>query len=493
MKIRRRTILAVLSMVFVTSFGLTAASAPRPNFLFVLVDDLGWPDVGCYGSTFYETPNVDRLAASGMRFTTAYAACPVCSPTRASIMTGKYPARVGITDWIPGNDPKHRKLLGPRDLHHLPLSEVTIAEALKEAGYRTFFAGKWHLGGKGYYPENQGFDINKGGYEAGAPRGRVRGKYRGAYYVPYRNPKLKDGPPGEYLTDRLADESIKFMEEHVKSHPSTPFFLYLSFYTVHAPIQPCKRYLDTFKEKASKLPPSQGPAYIRERKAWTRQRQDNPAYATMVHAMDYNVGRVLKTLDRLGLTKNTVVIFMSDNGGLSTLPRRGAPTSVLPLRAGKGWCYEGGIREPMIIRAPGVTKAGTVCDVPVTSTDFYPTILQLAGLPLRPRQHADGLSLVGLLKGEKSLNRKALFWHYPHYHGSGWTPGAAVRAGDWKLIEFYEENAVELYNLREDPGERHECGARFPAKRKELTELLHRWRKETGAKMPKPNPAYKGR
>lgn len=463
-----------------------AASAPpsatRPSFVFVLVDDLGWTDLGCYGSSFYETPRLDQLAASGVRFTSAYAACPVCSPTRASIVTGKYPARVGITDWIPGSDPKNRPLLGPRDLHQLPLAEVTIAEALKEAGYATFFAGKWHLGGTGFLPPRQGFDINKGGCRFGSPPG--------GYYSPYKNPQLQDGPKGQYLTDRLTSETIRFMQQH----RDVPFLAYLSFYTVHTPIQACRRFLPHYRDKATALPElPEGQAERREHRGWTKLRQDNPAYASMVHAMDENVGRVLDAIDRLELSGRTIVIFMSDNGGLSTLGRKWAPTSNVPLRAGKGWCYEGGIREPMIIRGPGIA-AGRVCDAVVTSTDFYPTILELAGLPLRPAQHCDGVSLVPLLKGEAAkLSRPAIFWHYPHYHGSTWAPGAAVRAGDWKLIEFYEDSCVELYNLRNDIGEKHDLATAEPEKTRELTELLHQWQKEVGAKMPRPNPVYRGR
>lgn len=452
-----------------------------PNFVFVLVDDLGWTDLGCYGSSFYDTPNLDRLAATGMRFTDGYAACPVCSPTRASIMTGKYPARLNVTDWIPGDDSKNQKLLGPQDLHQLPLEEVTIAEALKAHGYKTFFAGKWHLGDQGFFPEDQGFDINQGGHHVGSPPG--------GYYSPYKNPKLIDGPEGEYLTDRLTDESIRFLEGNHKE----PFLLYLSFYTVHTPIQACKRFLEKYEAKADALPEIEGPAFIPEHDGTTRQRQDRPDYATMVHAMDENVGRLLDKLDELKLTGNTVVIFMSDNGGLATLPKnRDAPTANLPLRAGKGWCYEGGIREPFILRAPGVTKPGSIGNMPVISTDFYPTMLELAGIDPMPDQHRDGLSLVPLLKGSDSLNRDALFWHYPHYHGSTWTPGAAVRVGDWKLIEFYDKEKIELYNLKDDIGERHELSQQYPERARELADRLHRWQKDIGALMPVPNPDYTG-
>jgi len=457
------------------------ASPPekRPSFVFFLVDDLGWKDLGCYGSTFYETPNLDELAASAMRFTDAYTSCPVCSPTRASIMTGKYPARLDITDWIPGGRPQNRKLLGPPIHNELALEEVTIAEALREAGYTTFFAGKWHLGGEGFWPDEQGFGINKGGHHRGSPPG--------GYYTPYKNPALSDGPEGEYLTDRLADESIRFLDEH----GDKPFLLYLSFYTVHTPIQACKRHIAKFQQKAAALPKMEGPVQIPEGEGFTKLRQDNPAYASMVHAMDENVGRVLRKLEELDLAANTVVFFTSDNGGLSTLYRRGFPTSNVPLRAGKGWCYEGGIRVPLIVRCPGITKPGSLCGVPVISTDFYPTILELAGLELNPARHPDGLSLVPLLEGRQSLDREAVFWHYPHYHGSAWKPGAAVRAGPWKLIEFYEDNRVELYNLQDDLGEREDLADRHPAKKAELLDTLHDWQKRMDAKMPRPNPNYR--
>ncbi len=454
----------------------------RPNIVFILVDDLGWRDLACTGSTFYETPNIDRLAREGMRFTTAYASCPVCSPTRASLMTGKYPPRVNITDWIPGNRPKNRKLLGPPIADHLALKEVTIAEALGEAGYVTFFAGKWHLGGKGYYPEDQGFDTNIGGCEWGSPHG--------GYYSPYKNPHMKDGPKGEYLTDRLTRECLKFLD---RVGGKRPFFLDLSFYAVHTPIQGCRRYVSHFRKKAAALPPLKGPAQIPEHQGHTKVRQDNPRYASMIRAVDEGVGRILDKLKELGLEKDTVVIFTSDNGGLSTLWRRGFPTSNLPLRAGKGWAYEGGIRVPLIIKAPGVTRPGTTSPVPVISMDLYPTILRLAGLPLRPGQHKDGLDLTPVLKGAKSLPRKALFWHYPHYHGSSWTPGAAIRAGRWKYIEFYDWGTRELYDLEKDQGERHNLAGEYPEKMRELRAMLHAWQKEVGAEMPRPNPNYKPR
>ncbi len=330
-----------LFLLILTLISCSTEPAGQPNFIFILVDDLGYSDLGCYGSTFYETPNLDRLASSGVLFTDAYASSPVCSPTRASIMTGKYPSRLNITDWIPGNDPKNRKLIGPQDMNHLSLEEYTLAEVLKNNGYNTFFAGKWHLGDEGFFPEDQGFDINKGGHHIGQPPG--------GYYSPYKNPMLSDGPEGEYLTDRLTDESIKFMEENGEN----PFLLFLSFYTVHTPIQANKDHIGYFQSKKDKLPGGGEPLLEVEHDGSTLTNQANAEYASMVYSMDENVGRLVTYLEQSRLSENTYIIFTSDNGGLSTLPSgRVAPTSVKPLRAGKGWCYEGGIRVPLIIKTP---------------------------------------------------------------------------------------------------------------------------------------------
>lgn len=449
----------------------------KPNILFILVDDLGWTDLDVYGSRFYETPNLKRLAAEGMRFTQAYSASPVCSPTRAAIMSGKHPARLNITDWIPGLDPRDRKLLGPHDRHQLPLNETTIAETLKKAGYHTLFAGKWHLGAEGYYPEQQGFDINKGGHEKGSPSG--------GYYVPYNNPKLQDGATGEYLTDRLTDETIDFMQTH------TPFFAFLSFYTVHTPIQACKRHHAYYLNKLEKKTANSSKAYRREGDGWTKLKQDRTDYASMVAAMDENIGRLLDHLQKSGLKQNSVIVFTSDNGGLSTLYRKNAPTSTLPLRAGKGWCYEGGIRVPLILCAPGITQPETVCKTPVTSMDFYPTLLELCGLPLKPDQHVDGKSLVPLLKRKTKSLRRNLYWHYPHYHGSAWEPGAAIRQQEWKLIEFYQDNRLELYNLSEDIGEQNDLAKQFPQKTDSLRQALLKWQKRVNAQLPSPNQKAK--
>ncbi|PHN01768.1 sulfatase [Flavilitoribacter nigricans] len=473
----------LLSLLFLLSLIAcreTAEEKEPLNVVFILVDDLGWKDLGCYGSEFYETPNIDRLAASGQLFTNAYAASPVCSPTRAAILTGKYPSRVGITDWIKGNDPKNRRLLGPQDLHELPLEEVTMAEAFKEHGYHTFFAGKWHLGDEGYFPEQQGFDFNLGGHHMGQPPG--------GYYSPYKNPKLSDGPEGEYLTDRLTDESIRFIREK----KDQPFLLYLSYYTVHTPIQANRTYVGRFQEKKKSLPDTVN-IQTPEHDASTITRQTNADYASMVYALDQNVGRLLDTLESLDLMDHTMVIFTSDNGGLSTLanPNRIAPTSVRPLRAGKGWCYEGGIRVPLIISMPGAEAGGEIAE-PVISTDFYPTTLEFAGLAARPDQHQDGLSLLPILKGENTLDREALYWHYPHYHGSGWKGGSAIRVGNWKLIEFYEEEKMELYDLSQDLEEQHDLLAENPEKARELKKQLEAIQKTTNAQFPTENPEFAG-
>lgn len=466
----------LLSISFVFFALVTATfAADKPNIVFILADDLGWSDLGCYGSTFHETPNLDKLAKQGMRFTDAYAACCVCSPTRASIMTGKYPARLHLTDWLPGlpDSPDH-KLSRPEIQKFLPLEEVTVAEALKAGGYKTAFFGKWHLGeSPDVWPEHQGFDSNIGGCGEGHPP---------SYFSPYRIPNIPDGPPGEYLNDRLTDEALKFLEQS----KDKPFFLYLPHYAVHMPLQAKADAIAKYKAKAEKLPADRMTSGT-DMDRPVRQLQDNPVYAAMVENLDENVGRILDKLSALGLDKNTVVFFTSDNGGLAT--SKNAPTCNLPLRMGKGWPYEGGVREPLLVKWPGVTKPGSVSAAPVISTDYYPTILQMAGLPLQPGQHADGESIVPALKGD-ALPVRPLFWHYPHYHGSGSAPNGAVRLGDFKLIEFYEDMRTELYNLKDDIGERTDLAAKMPEKTAELLKLLHQWREDVKAQMPTPNPKY---
>jgi arylsulfatase A-like enzyme len=474
-----------LTAVFSQTNSATEPNDKKLNVVFFLVDDLGWTDLGFNGSTFYETPNVDQLAKTGLFFTNGYAACPVCSPTRASIMTGKYPSRLGITTYINpagGNQPdkwkRNTKLLPAKYVDRMAKEEVTIAEAFKEAGYATFFAGKWHLGVEGFFPEDQGFDVNMGGIERGGPYGGKR------YFSPYGNKRLKDGPEGEHLPDRLATETCKFIE----SNKDKPFFAYLSFYSVHTPLISREDLKKKYEQKWAATD-FEGEIWGKEGSRKSRLVQQHAVYAGMVEAMDLAVGKVLKKLDDLGLAENTAVVFMSDNGGLST--SEGHPTSNLPLRAGKGWIYEGGIREPMIIRWPGKTKKGSKCDEPVTSTDFYPTLLEMAGLDAKPKQHVDGKSLVPLLQG-KEMDRGPIYWHFPHYGNQGGPPAAAIRDGNWKLIWRFEENRYELYNLSKDIGEKKDLAtATDQADRVlKMKKALHLFLKETDAKMPTRNPKY---
>ena len=447
----------------------------QPNFVFILVDDLGWADVKCnYPESFYDTPNIDKLAESGVRFTNAYAANPVCSPTRAALMTGKHPNHVNITDWIPGSDPKKRPLLGPQDGTELALEEITLAEKLKEKGYKTCFVGKWHLGDEGFFPEDQGFDINIGGHDKGSPPG--------GYYSPYKNPKLSDGPEGEYLTYRLTDESIKFIKENQKD----PFFLYLAFYTVHTPIQASKKHIEEYEAKRERLGINEVP-HEKEGEGWTKLVQENAAFASMVASMDENVGRVLHTLKEQGLDKNTWVIFTSDNGGLSTLTRKNAPTNNGPLRAGKGWCYEGGIRVPLIIAGPNILDPGRIENQTAISMDYFTTILNLAGIE---HENNDGENLLPILTEGKQIDRDELFWHYPHYHGSAWKPGSALRKGDWKLVVHYENNRTELFNLANDPGETINIAEDNLEKVAELKKILDEKLVDPNAKFPEVNPDY---
>tara|TARA_B100001996_G_scaffold46126_2_gene33244 strand:- start:2134 stop:3543 length:1410 start_codon:yes stop_codon:yes gene_type:complete len=467
-----KKIYLILLIVFISA---CSKSDKKPNVIFILVDDLGWNDLGYTGSTFYESPNIDKLSTESFEFKTAYAASSVCSPTRASIMTGKHPSRVNITDWIPGVDPKNRPLLGPQDLHQLPLNEITIAEKLKQSGYKTFYAGKWHLGSQGYYPEENGFDINVGGFEKGSPMG--------GYYSPYKNPKLSDGPEGEYLTDRLTSESISFIENHDKSQP---FVLFLSFYNVHTPIQPNLKHVNYFKEKLDSMDDNK--VRVRqEGKAISLLNQVNHKYASMVYAMDENVGRLINSLKENNLYDDALIIFTSDNGGLSTLGRV-APTSVFPLRAGKGWLYEGGIRIPQLIKTPGNSKNVKIEDVTV-SYDLFPTILDYAGL--KSEAELDGKSLMPLLKGESKIDREDVYWHFPHYHGSLWKPGSAIRHGDWKLVQHFESNTVELYDLKNDIGEMEDLSSKFPEKTQDLLNRLNNLRQETNANSVTINKNFK--
>jgi arylsulfatase A-like enzyme len=439
-----------------------------PNIVFLLADDLGWNGLGCYGSDLHPTPHLNRLARRGIRFTDAYSACTVCSPTRAAVLTGKYPARLHLTDWIPGQNRPQARLKIPDWTMHLEHREVTVAEALGRGGYATAHIGKWHLGGDEYFPETQGFDVNIGGTAAGSPRG--------GYFLP-NGIDLLDAKKGDYLTDRLTDEALRLMTDW----KSKSFFIYLAYYTVHTPIQGKPELVDVYRSQLERAPNPPSSVHT------------NPTYAAMVHSLDNSVGRIVAKLKELGLADNTVVIFTSDNGGLSH--RMGKPTAITrndPLRRGKGSAYEGGVRVPLIVAGQGVNQ-GRECGQPVTSVDFYRTILELTGTPgeAAHNRHVDGLSLVPLLgNATAKLDRDAIFWHYPHYHAGGGSPYGAVRDGDWKLIEFYEDRHVELYNLADDIGEQCNLVAYRPDLADTLRDRLQAWRADVGAQMPTSNPDF---
>ena len=457
-----------------------AWSAEKPlNVVFFLVDDLGQRDIGCYGSTFYETPNIDRLAREGARFTDAYAACPVCSPTRASIMSGQWPQRTEITDYIgaplqPEDWKRNTKLLPAPYADRLKLGTPTLASALKQAGYKTFFAGKWHLGPEGNSPENFGFDINLGGHKGGGPYG---GK---GYFSPYNNPKLSDGPAGEHLPDRLAMETTKFIEQN----KDKPFFAYYSFYDVHTPLMAREDLRKKYEEKRKKLGLQE--KWGREEPRDVRLTQDHVVYAAMVEAMDMAVGKVIAKLEELKLRDSTLIIFTSDNGGLST--SEGWPTSNAPLRGGKGWMYEGGIREPLLVVWPGVTKPGSIIATPVSSPDFFPTLLDAAGVKKPEGLQLDGVSLRQAVDG--SASERALFWHYPHYGNQGGAPSAAIRRGDLKLIYWYEDQRIELFDLTKDLSETKNLAQEQPEKIKSMLADLNHWQQQVGAKFPINNPRF---
>ncbi|MDB4614693.1 sulfatase, partial [bacterium] len=445
--------------------------------------DLGKADMSCEGSQFYETPNIDRIALQAMRFENGYAACQVCSPSRVAIQTGKYPARVKITDYIAqndGNQPENWKrntmLLPAKYLKRLPLEEKTIAEALVENGYSTFFTGKWHLGDDGHTPSDQGYQINVGGYHFGTPPG--------GYFAPYRNPKIENGPTGEVLPLRLGRETASF----IKNNKDKPFYAMLSFYSVHGPIQSTQALWKKYQAKAEKmgLTGDDKQRFIIDRTKEVRQVQDHPVYAGMMESMDAAVGLVLDALDDADVANNTVVIFTGDNGGVSS--GDGFATSSLPLRGGKGRQWEGGFREPYYIAWPGVTD-GSSTNVPATGTDFYPTMLEMAGIAPMPQQHTDGVSLVPVLKGEEIADRD-LFWHYPHYGNQGGEPSSVIRSGDWKLIHYYEDGRRELYNVVWDIGEQNDLAAQQPKRVAELGKTLDAWLKSIDATMPTKNPNW---
>lgn len=532
-------------MVF--SFGALSLVAPiaqaetsqsKPNVVLFFVDDLGWSDVASYGSSFYETPNIDALAKDGVRFTDAYATSHVCSPSRASLITGKYPARLGLTDWLTGRpNRKFQKLKNAEKLQALPQDEYTLAEALKAQGYSTAIFGKWHLGpGAADGPLSQGFDEF-------VPKDWYKGWPKAGYFAPFQMDGL-DSEKDAYLTDRLTDEALAYIE----SNKDNPFFLYLSHFAVHDPVQGRSDLVNQYEEKLSKMADDPNPVFILEgnpddanqlsrkelnalidkpgyegqvnlprRMVKISQRQDNIEFAGMVESMDESLGRVRAKLTQLGIADNTIIIFFSDNGGMAgknarrpdsqknkkktqklvtwssraKLPLGGFSTSNLPLRGGKGWLYEGGIRVPLIISSPNQTNRGTISAEPVIGTDIYPTILELAGLSMLPEQHVDGVSIAPLLTAQETLDRDAIFWHFPHYSNHGnQSPGGAVRSGDYKLLEYFENGTVQLFNLREDIGEQNDLSLVEPERAAKLREKLHAWRRNVSANMMLPNPEY---
>lgn len=472
--------LIVILLVILNGCTQKEVTKTKPNVLFILADDYGYHDLSCMGSQYYETPNIDRIANEGMIFTDGYATCQVCSPSRASIMSGKFPARHGITDWIGAwtgekraTAGKHNQLFTPEYVHNLPHDYTTLPEAMKEAGYITFFAGKWHIGGKGSWPTDHGFDINKGGWDVGSPRG--------GYFAPWKNPNLESGPDGENLSMRLAKETVNF----IKENKDTSFFAYLSFYAVHGPIQTTQEKWAKYRQKAEDLGIAET-GFKMGRFLPFRHVQDNPVYAGLVEAMDDAVGVVLNALEELDIDENTIVVFTSDNGGVAA--GDAFSTSNLPLRAGKGCQFEGGIREPYFIKVPGLAQ-GQKCSAPVTGTDFYPTLLELVGADLKPEEHLDGVSLAPLLNGE-TIAERPLIWHYPHYSGHGGEPSSIIREGEWKLIHYYADGREELYNLKNDLGETTDVTKDNSELAKQLSEKLFTYLNEVGASYPEKDPEW---
>lgn len=491
-----RTII-VLSVALMSAIS-SLSQQQKPNVILILADDLGWADLRCYGSAFYETPHLDKLAAQGARFTRAYATAPVCSPTRASIMTGKYPVKTGVTDWIPGRQVNNKawpyeKMLARPTAFQLALEEETLAEIALKNGYQTFHAGKWHLGDEDkYWPQAQGWQYNIGGWGKGHPTGKTSDS-TGGHFTPYSNPTIVDGPPGEYLTDRLANECISFLEKR----SSAPFLLMYSMYTPHIPMQAPKELIRKYEAKQKRLGLSdqqrfrKDEPWMKNEEIW-KQRivQDDPVYAAMIENMDANVGRILDALKRLDLDRNTIVIFTSDNGGVSTAD--GSPTFNNELRAGKGWLYEGGIRVPLLIRWNGKVKPETTSDVPVTSADLFTTLVGAMHPSYRTASDIDGQNILSLMARASSSGQRSLYWHYPHYSFQGGHPASAIMKGDYKLIYFHESREVELYNIRLDVSERHDLSKTDSRTAQEMNRELQKWLKETGATFPDANPGYAG-
>ncbi len=474
-----------------------AQNVPKqPNIILILADDLGWADLRCYGSTFYETPNLDKLATMGIRFTNAYASCPVCSPTRASILTGKYPIKTGVTDWIKGRQyngkgAAYEKTVAQPFNYFLQPDEETIAESALRNNYKTFIAGKWHLGeDEKNWPEANGFQINKGGFSKGSPAG-FKNDTTGGFFTPYNNPRLIDGPKGEYLTNRLTNECISFIEEN----KNESFFLMYSLYAVHNPLQAPADLIKKYqtKKQALQIPDSvrfrKDEPWMKFEKGWKKRMvQDNPVYAAMIENMDENIGRILSKIDILGLSDNTIIVFTSDNGGLSTA--EGSPTNNGVLKAGKGWLYEGGIRVPFILKWSNKIKAGQISEMPVSSVDIFPTLYKALYKKVLMNKAVDGKDIVGLLANEKKNMGRTMLWHYPHYSNQGGKPGGAIIKNGLKLILNYEDKSIELYNLKNDVEERYNIASVNKSVASKYRRVLENWLRDNNAKFPIPNPLY---
>ncbi len=488
-------------LVFTAVLVLAACNPQKkkPNVLLIIADDLGYTDLGVYGSSFYETPVLDALSADGIRFTDGYATCPVCSPSRSSIQTGKYPVKTGVTDWIPGRSQfagttEKDRWINLSTKNNMDKEENTVAEVLKNNGYNTFFAGKWHLGETAeYWPENQGYDINIAGHSKGSP---TRNNETGAngYFSPYGNPRLADGPEGEYLPDRLAAETISFIESQTSDKP---FMICLPFYLVHNPQQAKEEQIAYFTEKrnASGINIAEE---INQNPSWAdwatkgnyqeRMIQGAPIYASMVKSLDENIGKAIEKLKEKGWYDNTLIIFTSDNGGLSTA--EGCPTSNLPFKAGKGWLYEGGIRVPFILKMPGQEYKGTTNNNPVTGIDIMPTILSTIGISTDTLKDIDGVDINGFIKNS-TTNERPIFWHYPHYSNQGGNPGSAIRLGKYKLIHDFERGTAELYDLEQDIGEQTDIASTHEYIADSLFKILNDWRiTNNAAMMTDPNPEW---
>ena len=491
-----RNFIVLLPLLFVQYTTEAQSKSKQPNVIVILADDLGWADLGSYGSTFYETPNLDQLASNGIRFTQNYATCPVCSPTRASMMTGKYAVKTGVTDWIKGRqeDGKampYEKLIAQPTAYQLALEEKTIAEYALENNYKTFFAGKWHLGEEEkYWPQYQGFQTNIGGWSKGSPTGRINDT-TGGFFTPYKNPTLPDGPGGEYLTDRLTNECLSFIERNQQ----TPFFLMYSLYAVHNPLQAPAALIKKYEAKQKQLGLQAKDRFAKDEdwmkyeNGWRRRLvQDNPVYAAMIENLDWNIGRMLDKLRQLNLDDNTLVIFTSDNGGLSTA--EGSPTTNGPLRAGKGWLYEGGIRVPLIMYWKGRIIAGSTSDLPVTTADLFPTIAKAINENYRKEKSIDGENILQMLTKPQAYQNRKLLWHYPHYSNQGGKPGSAIREGNYKLIYNYEDESIELYDVVNDIAEKNNIASAEGKTANQLKKKLFKWLKQTNALRPNKNTAY---